>query len=1170
MRPPLPLASCLVALTVSTTGFGQVVANSRVRVEVLSSGGAATGFRVLAADREVARVDLCDQGLIRADRTSVKGSTITFLSLSSSAGVRFAKSSTIEVSLGVDDPYPRISFDLKLDAFDPAVWQGADPKSPFHFLCLPLREAQTFHTRGWLNATPLDDPFALLQDVHAGTPEISAYLFNRRWSNLVPLGAQPLPVIGLWAPERGRYVGFEFESTRLLDNSERDIATGYYWGGPPDGSHGEPADQFACLVYPSGGQGFQHLAFPSAGTRLASRCTLLWSTELHADGDPNEFVYSVIWPRMKDRLPRVPAGVDLSWLPGDDRLADFPPPPSQFLGQGGGPFHVPGTRLINGWKWQFENPVVTASLNGDAKQLDRFRAEGDELLKLAKHFRVGSDECVFWVNPLTGSWTDDWGGAPVASLHNAVGFAAGRLFLGLSQATHRPEYTQMAEGVLNWAGHIAWTRNEYPDVPSSPFAIGGALTSSFCLEYYAIHREDQSPVERFRAREALRLARSFAYRYLTMWPSDNDRFDGLDSTFLWEPNSGRDWTGAACANEVFQMLDSLAQVAVTTGDEVLMWALQGALSRWSVLYQNRYRDRLADYRRSDMAEGYGLYPGNVYGEGQRSSYGFADTLQMIEPVGSCEVRVLAGEGSAMVFDKHGVHSGIREYRFDSPGNFSFVMRSLKQTVDLTVTEPYADLSSSPVTVVRDGQRVTVEVVRPPQAKWSLIVKGVGGADTVTIGRPRSPGRPLASIPPLTQGMKGVWIPPDQAGFQCLAVPYDSFPDMKWDDLDSWAGLPRGEIWSYGVPFALPPNGGRSIVTKPIRFDPPVRAGFVAVAYSAADGPTPSIILDDGTRKPVGVGDESLVWQGWPPIYTRMLLSSIVATSGRRVVGVDPGARQVWAVSVATGPGLTAQVLEARRNGAKEWTERSALLARIDRLRSVAATADLERIAFLPPEPVGPIDTLSHQIGMGGKASVLTGNDLIGPDFTPARYPVVLATDSEDYIATVRSEGDAADAIRRYLDAGGTLVLATSGPFPMFYAMGPNGRTVTDPLPPKLGMPIRIPFGSPPDDDLRVLIRSGLPAGFEGIKGTLGFPEGDPRLRSIDPSAILPRARYVPIATVTGKSGKSYGDAAGMVVLPTGGRILYVWSGLLTDATVGFDFSEAVLRFVLQASKPSGR
>jgi len=82
---------------------------------------------------------------------------------------------TPEVSLHVtktDPTYQRVDGWLALFPEGPA---------PFHFLVCAMPSAQVWHQRGWLNATPLADPFPLLQDVHTGSPEISC-LWNRHWS----------------------------------------------------------------------------------------------------------------------------------------------------------------------------------------------------------------------------------------------------------------------------------------------------------------------------------------------------------------------------------------------------------------------------------------------------------------------------------------------------------------------------------------------------------------------------------------------------------------------------------------------------------------------------------------------------------------------------------------------------------------------------------------------------------------------------------------------------------------------------------------------------------------------------------------------------------------------------------------------------------------------------
>ena len=118
-----------------------------------------------------------------------------------------------------------------------------------------------WHQRGWLNATPNDDPFPLLGDKHAGSPEISC-LWNRNWSYLCPLGAHPIPMIGLWDPDTRLYAGYDFQPSRATDQSERYLATAYCWR--------EGAEQsFITLAFPFGGLRYGGLVFPKGGETVA-------------------------------------------------------------------------------------------------------------------------------------------------------------------------------------------------------------------------------------------------------------------------------------------------------------------------------------------------------------------------------------------------------------------------------------------------------------------------------------------------------------------------------------------------------------------------------------------------------------------------------------------------------------------------------------------------------------------------------------------------------------------------------------------------------------------------------------------------------------------------------------------------------------------------------------
>jgi hypothetical protein len=1136
-------------------------------VRPVGSAGAYTGFDLVAGKDTVAVVRLSSKRLLTAARCSVSPDrrSFTFTGLSSRAGLRLGARDRVTVALRPGDPYPRVSFDLTLAAFDPARWRAMAGAEPFHFLALFLPEAEAVHQRGWLNATPLADPFPLLGDRHVGTPEISAYHYNRNWSYSPPLGANPLPVIGLWAPKASRYVGLEFQTTRLEDNSERDIATAYCWRAPKKGAATPPEDgQFVALVYPYGGTGYQQLVLPKPGAHLSSRGTLLWSRALPATQDPNRFLWSYLWPRVKGKLPPVPAAADLSWLPGRLRLPDFEAPPGPgLIGGVEGSFQGPGTRLVDGWGWKGENPSAVAARSGDRRTLDALVSQAGELERFAKRFRAGGEECVFWEKPLTGRWTDDWGGPGATSLHNANGFAAGRLFLGLYRDAGRKQYLPIVDGVLNWAKHVAWTRNEFADVPSSPFAIGGTLSAAFCLEYAQVFWNAPDAFHRARARQALDLARTFTYRYLVMWPSDNNRADSLQPAFLWEPNSGRDWTGAACSNEVFWNLDTLAQTAVMTGDPFLMWALQGSLSRWYLLYQDVARSSLDRYGPADMTEGYGLYAGNVYGVGKRAAYGFAAPLAMTEPVGDTTVRFLAGERAALAFVKGGQQANVSDYHWSSPGGLSFVIRARQPRFNLSLTAPYTDLSRQPVWVLRAGSRRALvpgrDLIRPRQALWSLTLRDLRSGDRVLVGQPEGGGPALPSLPPLTESGTP---PAAQPGAQDpLRLPLGATVDSGWSHAGSWAGIPSGRMWCYGLPLDLASSAGRCVATRRVRLGAPVRCARVAVAYGAGDGPLPALILADGTRAPVDPSLEGLAWRAWPPFRTARLLVSVADPGGKAVVGVDPRGREVWAAT-SLNSSAARSALALLRGGAGEWRRTKQAEANLAVLQRRVESLPQDRFALLPPHTSGA-GNLVLKTGLADRGVPLSPEQMVDPAFfNPDRFPAAVYTDGETYVGTVRTPGDGAEAILRYVRDGGTLLLLAAGPYPMFYATG-AGPEKADPLLARLGLPLMDAVETAPTERLTMHRVAGeLP--LSGLPTELPYPSGDPRLRSLPIGLLSSGTRAWPLYRVVGASGKSYGEAA-VLVRPVGakGQVLYIWGGLLRDPDRHLPVVGSALTFLQQ-------
>jgi len=181
------------------------------------------GFDVYADGLLVAPIRLAANGVIVADNvvSNASGVSLSGLRTTDSLAITFATNDYVSVTLpapGDTNAGPVVQFHLTLKQFNTNRWLALFPDgpAPFHFLVCPMPTAQVWHQRGWLNATPYADPFPLLQDAHNGSPQISC-LWNRNWSYICPLGAHPIPMIGLWDPSAALYVGYDFQGARATD-----------------------------------------------------------------------------------------------------------------------------------------------------------------------------------------------------------------------------------------------------------------------------------------------------------------------------------------------------------------------------------------------------------------------------------------------------------------------------------------------------------------------------------------------------------------------------------------------------------------------------------------------------------------------------------------------------------------------------------------------------------------------------------------------------------------------------------------------------------------------------------------------------------------------------------------------------------------------------------------
>ena len=1119
------------------------------------------GFDVLEDGTNIAPIRLAAESAIQADSvaTNASGIRLSGLHTRDPLAVAFDSQDFVSISMpeaGVSNApttwEPVVRFKLTVHSFDTNRWLAMFPDgpAPFHFLVCSMATAQVWHQRGWLNATPYADPFPLLQDVHIGSPEISC-LWNRNWSYLCPLGAHPIPMIGLWDPSGGLYVGYDFQGARAADQSERYLSTGYCW---KQGT----LTNFIALAYPYGGLRYGQQVYPQGGEVLSSWFTLEIDTALPSTEDPNERFQARLFQRYTNDLPPVPAMNDLAWIPGQARLGDFAGPIGVSLFGPGTEttFYPTGTVLLQGWQGHQEMPIDTAVNQGDLATVNYARGRIESLLtNYALTFTTDGDQCLYWQKPLSGAWLSNWGGAPVTSLHNSDGWYAARVLVELyrydrNHGQAKPSYLQAIDELFNWAKHDVWSRNEFADVPSSPFAIGATLNSAFLMDYYFTFRDDASRATN--AALAMHMADNVIWRYVHPWAMDSDRFDGaLDSAFLIEPNSGRDWAGLGCANEVNWTIDAMTQVYVHTGDPRMRYYLRGILQRWPVLYQPNYEASLAGYNTSEaLTEGLGLFDGSGPGRGNRYPYGFSPSLPLNEPIGGSVMRVIAGAQACIAFDKNGTASDVTDYRTGGNGSCAFrIVSSLPGPFDVSVSYPFVNISQLPVTRLRNGQTQTLgsaNVIRPAQSPSSLYLSQMQDGDSITIGT-------VPVIAPIISFDNSLVFSETNTQsrtngfFTILPLSGSCLLPQEWNDLNSFAGLIPGERWNYGVPYWQGLHGATNLIALSAP-----GATAVLVAYSPPQTETltrsPVVALDDGTQAPLS-GHPVLAWRAWPIIFNqKVIIDYLELPNGRSLTGVDPNGTKVMAITSFNGSPADWQPLQMTLTNAsvtfvQEQTQELQLLA----LQQSYAQLPTGRIALLPLSTAGAGANFAAATGLRSKWDVLTELQLLDTNwFNAARYPIAFYLGSENYVKTVLTNGDGKTAITRYLAQGGTLVLLATGPFPFYYGYGPADQPgPADPLLPALGMPFQGFEQAPPGIFMQRYPNQTI---LQSVPAQFSFPPGDPRLRAITSLSVSLSNRYIPLIKAVDTSGNYYGDAAGFIAFGTGpakgGKVLYVWDTLL--------------------------
>jgi len=1189
----------MLSLAVGST-WCQQVDNGVATVAAVGEPGAYTGFSLSAGGNEVALVSFGSNEAIIARQANVTGGVLRFTGLACAPTPSLGPGSFVTVRLLPGDAYPEVRFELDLTAFDPEAWEGKWGKVPFHFLVCSVPGAQIFHQRGWAIGTPAIDDYIQMRAEGPGRTIVSNW--SRDWTYTPPIGAYPTAVAGLWNPSARTYVGYDFHGARLTDHTEKQFGTAYCW-------RNGASREFFCLSFPYG-KGYIDLRYPEAPVNCGTWFRLLWSRDMGPDDDPNRFVQEFLWKTYADLLPGVERMNDLSWLPDTFRISDFPPPGGlgSFVyktGEDGDRWWEPNVNIAGGVG--YFSPVDYYYDQNDRANIERLASESRKLISVGKWMDVEGERCFAWQTPLDGGGAAMFGPG-VETVRHVNNWSSGLALLDWcrNDPAESAEALPYVDGVLRWTRHTLYTRNCYPDVPAAQFAWSATPCVTFCLKYYYHFRGD--PERQELAQLAYKLARSMTYRYLAIWPCDNDEMDDLDSSFLMEPNAGLPWLGCACANEIWVYNIAMLYEYLSTGDPTMGQYLRGMLERYHVMFQDQWYPSVRDYGVS-FTERYGLFDECAQGRGQRGSFGglWGGFERLIWPLGSAKVRVTCGEKAAMAFNRDGRHTDISEYRYYGEGNCSFklvpggLQADAEGGLDVSVSFPFFRLRGKTVGVARDGQTQVLgedRVVQYAAEPSTITLRGLKLGDTVRIGSVPAAG----DVPPLPCGVVKPRALPDeqmdfveQAGFSMLNLARGAFEGISrdWTDPKSMAGYEPGIKTVFGVPFLLldPELTGNNVKVPRQGIALGARPEYVFLLVGdRADRSRVVLYREGGARGRVDMSGAVPAFTGWPPLYEWRLDLVMVPNDGHLIQSVAPVNCDIYAITLTDKtPDQMQETIAALK------TRHDAMLAHEQAVREVAKLAPLFQsfsghIGVLPVPGAGnprsfPLVKMLTEAGLSKHLRFLSAADLVNPNvFSSRSIWIALYLGAEEYYQSVATEGDADAAMARWLRGGGTLVCLASGPFPFYY--NENSKPVV--TAPRFGLPIAGSGAGGRLDTLDVAPIHGWEKPPEGLQLSFhrnpkqdilvsvpdSFPwstEADPRWRPVY-DVIGPGNVYTPLVTLQDQDGRKYGEAAAMMEYTSGdlagARVVYVWHSLRHDPQLDRSITLDLLAYLLKHTQPA--
>ena len=1157
-RAGVALLLSLLAPCVAQDAEPLVLANPYTRLQVAVDQGRALGVEMVALPSRVTVGFLLLGGDERWTaecfvRDTRSARAVVFTGFQTAAGVPQAKldtNSEIRVQLDDASAFPLVTVRTRRSP-DPGADEQSDDggRDVLGLLSVHVPAASVFYRGGFLLPLPSQDPF----------PRSSASMssaVDSGWVFDAPLRRCPVPAAGLWAPASGVFLGCEFQASRSSDRSGKGIVVALR----DSGVEAELAT-FGLLV-------------PSPG--VSTRFRLIYSTQLPSSASPNPFVLQHIWQTYRERLPAVPESIDLGWLPrrrdfvSDSQTACRLTRPVSRGPDSAEALVLDPDALLPAGSYRLLHNLLAG---GDEARQRLLQGDWEDLRAQATRLTVGADECMRWRSPLTGNVLAAAGGEAAATYHSPGTWRIGAGLLAMYSATRDSALLPFIDGVFRWTRACAYTRagiSSQPAAPSVASAWPGAM--EFLLPFERLFRGVRSPSREAMVQEALRLGQAAVYRSLVFYTDDPDETDDVDPTFLVPPDGSNAGLTLLDWRDLPDLVCAAAVYAAETGDPLLRYFVSGCLQRLPMGYEH---DGLRTVAALDLAR--------AGGDGRPRRLGLLESSERLpaylQPVGDARLRVLCGARQALAFTA-GSRLAVRAYRFVPPANLAFeIAGDARGRFDVNITSYLRSFEGAAVRV--NGVRVPAQVVGTQGE--NLVIRDVTVGDTIAVGDLSPRGAQLQVSAPRAGEPLTRW-----QDYRLARLPFNAAVDRSWSDPGAWAGLTAGLHFAWGIPFTIGPEPVAAVDLSRgecvINPDGPLGTLFLAVA-GGGSAVSCSVTHVDGTVETHechgGVPAlSSSALREWQISLAPVSLRSSAEVREVRIAG-DTLLFAVTLHPSIGSPGadaLTALMRERREQAASVGTVacgRSAAAALAAALRERVASATrgrLLRVGFLPPYEAYTDVLRSACCALGVMPALLTPEEVVEPGcLTPSRYPIIVYSAPETFVHTVARAGDAAEAMKAYLAAGGTFVVAGHG-YPFYYALEPcdtgfsrikglhNSQTCQE-----LEIPIKM--GATPA--LAAFPRLGLAPGqrmFAHLPTVLRLDRtvgGGYRLAVKDG---LPAAdTFTPVMVLTDESGAVHGNVVAVIEHACerykGGRTVFLWGnvlGLEAGSSIALEFMSHVI------------